>query len=305
MEDVHRRAITSTAFSPRGIKRVRATRADMRARWLALHDIIAAMRPMTVRQVFYQATVHGIIDKTEQGYAKVKTDLANMRRAGVLPYDWIADNTRWLRKPLSFGGIEAALSHTASFYRKNIWQHADAYVEVWIEKDALAGVVFPVTAEYDVPLMVARGYASLSFLHGAAEHIASLQVPAHIYHLGDFDPSGVDAGRQIEASLRQMAPLAKIHFERLAVLPEQIQAWSLPSRPTKTTDSRAKGFGDISVELDAIEPERLRKTVQAAIERHLPAEQLRLLKIAEASERAVLLDFVRQVRGDDLLEDQP
>ncbi len=68
--------------------------------------------------------------------------------------------------------------------------------EIWLEKDALAGVVSPITELYDVPLMVARGYASLSFLHTAAEAIDSLDVPAYIYHLGDFDPSGVNAGEK-------------------------------------------------------------------------------------------------------------
>jgi hypothetical protein len=175
----------------------------------------------------------------------------------------------------------------------------------WLEKDALAGVLMPATSQYDVPLMVARGYASLSFLHAAAGQIAELSVPAHIYHLGDFDPSGVDAGRKIEMTLREMAPRAEIHFGRLAVLPEQIHDWSLPTRPTKTTDSRAKSFGDISVELDAIEPKHLRDIVQVAIERHLPADQLRKLRVAEAIERDTLLDLVEQLQDGDLLGDRP
>ena len=96
---------------------------------------------------------------------------------------------------------------------------------------------------YDVPLMVARGYASLSFLHSAAEDINELDVPAFIYHLGDFDPSGVNAGEKIEETLRELAPDAEIIFERIAVTPEQIEEWGLPTRPTKASDSRAKGFG--------------------------------------------------------------
>jgi hypothetical protein len=124
----------------------------------------------------------------------VQTDLVWLRRNGKLPYDWLADNTRWQRKPRSYNNISEALEQTAQFYRKNLWADADCYVEVWLEKDALAGVVFPVTAAFDVPLMVARGYASLSFLHSAAEYINSLDVPAYIYHFGDFDPSGVNAG---------------------------------------------------------------------------------------------------------------
>ena len=148
---------------------------------------------------------------------------------------------------------------------------------------------------YDVPLMVARGYASLSFLHSAAEYIKSLSVPVYIYHLGDFDPSGVNAGEKIEQTLREMAPAAEIHFERLAVTPSQIQEWDLPTRPTKASDSRAKTFGDISVELDAIHPDSLRDLVADAIVAHLPLDQFEVLKVAEASERALIRQLVGEM----------
>jgi hypothetical protein len=253
---------------------------------------------MTVRQVFYQATVRGLVPKTERGYAMVQSDLTIMRRVGDLEYGWLADNTRWQRKPRTFDGVDAALEATARLYRKSLWAHADCYVEVWLEKDALSGVIVPVTAHHDVPLMVARGYASLSFLHTAASYIADLDVPAFIYHCGDFDPSGVNAGEKIEETLRELAPTADITFERIAVNPDQITAWDLPSRPTKQTDSRAKNFGAQPVELDAIEPNQLRAIVTEAIERHLPADELDALKAAEESERSILHDMIGRLRGD-------
>jgi hypothetical protein len=109
--------------------------------------------------------------------------------------------------------VEEALKETARLYRKDLWRDADSYVEIWLEKDALSGVLYPVTSLFDVPLMVARGYASLSFLHSADTYIASLKVPAYVYHLGDYDPSGQDAARAIEETRREMAPDAEIHFE--------------------------------------------------------------------------------------------
>ena len=81
------------------IKRKRATKAEMEARSDALLEIVSEIHPATVRQVFYQATVRGFIDKTESGYTKVQRMLADLRRAGDLPYEWIADNTRFMRKP--------------------------------------------------------------------------------------------------------------------------------------------------------------------------------------------------------------
>jgi hypothetical protein len=198
--------MTAAVYEASLIKRTRSTKAEVDARREALFDIVSEMKPMTVRQVFYQATVRNLVEKSEAGYTKVQTDLVQMRRSGALPYDWLADNTRWQRKPRTFDSIEEALQNTAKFYRKSLWADADCYVEIWLEKDALSGVIYPVTSMYDVPLMVARGYASLSFLHTAAEYIASLDVPTYIYHLGDFDPSGVNAGEKIEQTLRELAP---------------------------------------------------------------------------------------------------
>jgi hypothetical protein len=293
---------TVKSYRTSRIKRTRATRAQVEERRLTLFDIVQDMRPMTVRQVFYQATVRGVVEKSEAGYGKVQTDLVIMRREGLLPYGWLADNTRWQRKPRTFGSVQEALDDTAALYRKALWADADSYVEIWLEKDALAGVVYPVTDAYDVPLMVARGYASLSFLHSAAEAIEDLDVPAYIYHLGDFDPSGVNAGEKIEETLRELAPSAEILFERIAVTPAQISGWDLPTRPTKTSDSRSKGFGDISVELDAIAPADLRGLVQASIEQHLPPDQYEILKVAEASERRLIRGLVGMMQ--DLAEEE-
>jgi hypothetical protein len=282
----------ATSYVARHISRRRATKTEVEQRRQKLFDIVEQMRPMTVRQVFYQATIRDIVEKTEVGYTKVQNDLALMRKAGDLPYDWLADNTRWPRKPRTYSGIEEALQDAAWFYRKSLWTNAEVYVEIWLEKDALAGVIYEVTGTYDVPLMVARGYASLSFLHGAAEHINTLDVPAYIYHLGDFDPSGVNASEKIEETLRELAPSADIVFERIAVTPEQINDWNLPSRPTKASDSRAKNFGSVSVELDAIEPQRLRDLVQDAIAQHLPPKRFAALKAAEARERKKITELI-------------
>jgi hypothetical protein len=278
----------SEFYQARRIKRNRGTKLEIEARRYALYQIVSLGRPMTVRQVFYQAAVRNIVEKTERGYSKVQTDLTVMRREGELPYGWLADNTRWQRKPTSYSGVDDLLQSVARFYRRDLWIDADCYVEIWCEKDALAGVMLPVTAEYDVPLMVARGYSSLSFLHEAGECLADLEVPAFIYHFGDYDPSGQDAARDIEKKLRDFAPEAEINFERVAVTSAQISAWHLPTRPTKASDPRAKKFGDISVELDAVEPNRLRTLVRNAIEAHVEQKQLEILRTAEKSERELI-----------------
>lgn len=270
-------------------RRARATQGEMADRHAALIRITARIQPASVRAVFYQASVHGIVGKDEAGYRRVQRDLVVLRQAGRIPFGWIVDGTRWMRKPTSYDGLAEALDETARTYRRALWRRAPAYCEIWLEKDALSGTIFPVTSRYDVPLMVARGYASLSFLHAAAEAIAADARPVVILHLGDFDPSGVDAGRKIEQTLREYAPDADITFRRLAVNEEQIEAYGLPTRPTKPTDSRARRWGErASVELDAMDPNVLRALVQAEIEALLPADELEVLEQAEVSERDLL-----------------
>jgi hypothetical protein len=204
-----------------------------------------------------------------------------------MPYAWIVDYTRWMRKPQTFDSIEEALRYTAETYRRALWSRSDAYVEIWIEKEALMGVVDPITDEFDVPLMPARGYYSETFLYSAAEAIRERNKPTYIYHLGDYDPWGQNAADKIEEMLRKMAPGAEIHFIKLAVTPEQIEHWHLPTRPTKKVGIGKKWRGD-SVELDAIHPDNLRALVRNAIEQHVDGHQLQVIRAAEASERELL-----------------
>jgi hypothetical protein len=211
-----------------------------------------------------------------------------MREKEQIPFEWITDNTRLMRKPSSFTNLKSCLEATAKFYRRNVWSNMSVYVEVWVEKDALSGVLMTETEVYDVPLMTARGYSSISFLHTAAMTIKAKDKPAYIYHFGDLDPSGRDAARDIEAKLRRYAPRADIHFECPAVTREQVEQWNLPTRPTKMTDTRAKKFQGSSVELDAIPAAKLRGLVRGCIEQHIDQKNYELLKTTEKSEREFL-----------------
>ena len=143
--------------------------------------------------------------------------------------------------------------------------------------------------------MVTRGYASLSYIYEAAEAIASRGKPTYVYYFGDHDPSGVHIPVKVEEGLREFAPEAEIHFERMAVLPLQIAKWNLPTRPTKKSDSRSKTFVGDSVEVDAIPPDTLRALARECIEKHIPEGTMSTLEVAERSERDILLTFVEDL----------
>lgn len=242
---------------------------------------------MTIRQVFYRLVSLGAVAKTESQYnSTVGRLLREMRWAGEIPFSWIADHTRWMRKPQSYGSLGEALQDTARLYRRALW--SGQRVEVWLEKDALAGVLYDVTSEYDVPLMVTRGYPSLTFLHSAAEAIVEQDEPTFLYYFGDHDPSGVDIPRKVESTIRELAPKAEIQFRVAAVTPEQIRLWDLPTRPTKKSDTRSKSFEGGSVEVDAIPPQQLRDLCRQLVEQHVDQGDLEITLAAEESEREIL-----------------
>ena len=279
-------------------KRSRRTRIEIETIKAAIQRLLGNEHPMTVRQVFYRLVTLDVIDKTEAEYkSTVCRLLTDMRRNGELPYQWIADNTRWMRTPTSYSNLEQAVQETAEFYRRRLWDDQGVYVEVWLEKDALAGVLYPITAQYDVLLMVTRGYPSLTFLHSAAQGILAEDKPAFLYYLGDHDPSGVHIPQKVESDLREMAAGAEIHFERIAVNVDQIEALNLPTRPTKKTDSRSKAFKGASVEVDAITSADLRALVEEAITQHIDKEVLHITTVAERSERELLRAWGKQLEA--------
>lgn len=276
--------------------RYRRTNQELEGLHVRLYAYAQEHYPVTVRQLFYAMTVQGMAPKTEAGYALVGRELTKMREAGHFPFSWIVDNTRRTLKPQTYANRGEMMQRMAQTYRLALWERMPARVEIWLEKDALSGVLWEVTQEYDVSLYPTRGYPSLTFLHTAAETITYIGKPTYIYYMGDHDPSGVDIPRKIHATLKRYAPDAQIHFQRIGVNLDQIEAWKLPSRPTKKTDSRAKSFEGESVELDAIPPQQLRALCREAIEQHIDRRELARLKEQEQNEREDL-QYLADVLG--------
>lgn len=290
--------LATASYEPRLVRRSRRSNDQMELIRSRLFDIVSADQPMTVRQVYYCAVSCGLIAKTEDAYKVVKRLLVEMRRGGAIPYRWLADRTRFVRRPQTFTCIEAALHHAAHSYRRSLWQELDERVEVWLEKDALAGVLIEVTNRFDVPLMVTRGYASLSFLHDAAEQIAAEGKPTTIYYFGDLDPSGVDIPVKVKRELRAFAPDIDIEIEVVAVTRQLAKDWKLPTRPTKASDSRSSSFEGDSVEVDAIPPAKLRELCRQRLEAHVSPQMLEQHEAFEASEREALAAFAGTFRRD-------
>lgn len=299
-------AQSTSAYGSSTIRRARRSQKELDVLDDNIFAIVKDQNPATVRQVFYQATVHQLVPKDEaKGYRVIQRRLVALRESGGMSYGWITDNIRWVHGHTRYGGIKEFAQEVSGLYRRDYWREAEVRVEIWIEKDALAGVISPtVIGKWGLSLHVARGFSSLSYLHQAAEDLADDGRPAFIYTLTDLDPSGIGIARDIEAKLRRMVGnRVDLHVERLAVEPWQVQAWSLPTRLTKHTDTRAAKFvaqfGNESVELDAISPNTLRKIVGDAIARHADAGAIARLKQTEALERESIANWQTALGGTE------
>ena len=173
-------------------KRTRRTQSEIRSLKDAIYRLCEDQHPRTVRGLFYQLVKLELIPKTEGAYSGTVSRLCGeMREEGELPWDWIADTTRWMRKPDSYDSLEQFQEENAILYRRELWRSQGKYVEVWCEKATLAGLLTDVTYEWDVPLMCTTGFSSKGFIHSAAEAVVGRGCPSFIYYLGDHDPSGL------------------------------------------------------------------------------------------------------------------
>jgi hypothetical protein len=251
---------------------------------------------ITIRHLFYRLVGLNVIEKTEAAYKGLCGHLSKWRRSEEIPWSAFADNTRWHIQHTTFDGVEEALRNTAQNYRRNLWSTQPYYLEVWVEKDATAGIVADTANSFGVPVFVARGFASLSSLYSAANTFrgaveAGKQVI--IYHLGDYDPSGVAAGESMLSAFRDDFNV-KVRFIRAAVTPQQIRRLKLPTRPVKMSDRRAaKWTGGECVELDSMPPAEIRKLVEASITRHIDTRAWATMKVAEDGEREQLTNIWR------------
>jgi hypothetical protein len=272
--------------------KMRESTKQLRAGIIDIFQDIA--RSMTVRQVYYQAVSKGIVDKTEQGYGVIQRNILEMRRYGHLPYSFVADLSRRRVKPNSYAGLDDALDHWMTFYRKDVWLKQPHHVEIWLEKDALSAIFAEVTEKYDVPLFIARGFSSESFLYKAANEIKRIGKPTFIYYFSDYDPSGLEMCNQVEERL-PLFGCKDIYFHRAALTPHQIELYKLPSRPTKKT-SHSKHFEDESTELDALHPDVLIMMVEDCILSHISEKDLENVKMEEAVHLDAIKDFQNNFR---------
>jgi len=159
---------------------------------------------LTLRQVYYQFVARGFISNTDRDYKRLGNIISDARRAGIIDWDAIEDRTRYLRSVSSWDSPQSILGAAKESYHRDLWESQDVRFEVWIEKDALVGVIQGVCEDLDVPYFSCRGYVSDSEMWQAG-----MRVHKHNRHgqrvvmlqLGDHDPSGIDMTRDIKSRI--------------------------------------------------------------------------------------------------------
>lgn len=217
---------------------------------------------LTLRQLYYQFVARDWLPNKQSEYKRLGSIVNDARLAGLLDWDHLIDRTRNLRGLSHWDSPGQIIQGSAYSYRTNRWASQPHRVEVWIEKDALVGVISRVCGRNDVDYFSCRGYTSQSELWGAARRMIRYEDDGQkpiIIHLGDHDPSGVDMTRDIEERLDLFGANARVM--RIALTMDQVEEFNPPPNPAKLTDSRATGyirrFGDSSWELDALDPTTL------------------------------------------------
>jgi hypothetical protein len=228
-------------------KRRRRTRAQIEQLEKQILDVLREDKPQSIRHVFYRMTdprLPEAVEKTDRGCDQVQDRTRKMRRSGVLPYSWITDATRRGYHVATYRDPAEFIRETASLYRRNLWQQARHYVEVWTESRSIAGVVEDDCHELCISLYPAGGFSSITLAYQAAEHIAWAtgqgRIPAEIIYIGDYDPAGVLIDVSVEKELRLHLPDGfPLNFHRLAITKQQIIDYDLPTKPRKASDRRA------------------------------------------------------------------
>jgi hypothetical protein len=270
--------------------------AAVRARYDALVELAREHGPASVRHIYYRATVAGAggdprladITKNDSGYGKVQRALLQLRRDNRMPYHLIVDSTRWMRKPDTYGGREEFLRATAATYRRDLWRDSSWRVEVWCESDSIASTLADITDTWDVALMVCRGYSSETFAYNAASAWTADDRDPVVLYIGDHDPAGLNIEKALRSRLHEFYG-SSIAWERLGVTWAQVEELDLPG----TRPKKKYGF-PLAVEAEALPPQLLRKIVDDTIRAFVDPHRLRVLKVAEESDRDWLTALIER-----------
>jgi hypothetical protein len=269
------------------IKRRRRTNAQVDQLDEQILEALRGNHPASIRHAFYLMTNPRLpepVEKTQNGYLQVQDRMVKLRRDGRLPYEWITDASRSGSIVSTFDGVGEFLRYLKCHYRADPWRDADAHVSVWTESRSIAGVIEDICDERAVPLFPCGGFASITFAHEAAQRYNRRRDgrPLVALFIGDYDKSGRHINESLEDELRlHLHKDIELDFRRIAITPEQIADYDLPTKPGKGRDL-------LTVEAEAMPPHILRQLLLDEIESFLPLDALEAAAVQEAEGQEII-----------------
>jgi len=239
---------------------------------------------LTVRQIFYRLVSNGFIQNTINSYKLFDRMITRGRERGDIDARSIVDRARQV-----IGGDYGYVSvqdfvrtkiselEDTKQYTRRVWDNQPQYVEVWVEKDALATLFSSIADGYRVVTYPSRGYSSFTKVYEAINNRFSLygNRPITILHFSDHDPSGLNMTQDIQSRLSRYGSHAKV--KRIALTYTQVRQFGLEPMPTKISDSRWREYsiqyGSQCWELDALPPNELQNIIRDAIKAHVDASR--------------------------------
>lgn len=292
---------------------------DNKNRLEMINSIIGEYKKMdlilTLRQLYYQLVSRDVIPNQQKEYAKLSGLLKEGRMGGIVDWDAIEDRLRRPDKNGSWDSAKDIVLTAASAFQLPRMKGQNIYTEVWVEKDALSGVLKQVTGPFHVNLMVNRGYSSASAMYDSYQRFTNaIEEGANqikILYLGDFDPSGKDMIRDVRDRISEFLNGDDeivdrfsdadefFSIEPIALTWDQITEYNPPPNPAKITDPRAakyiEEFGEFSWEVDALKPELLHGIVNEGIMRNIDYDQYKDIMDQEAQSRTKIRQLAKQL----------
>jgi hypothetical protein len=238
-----------------------------------IEEYLAQDFRLTLRQLFYQFVARAQLENTFKQYKRLGAIVRNARDGGRIDWDAIEDRTRTVQTHAFWNSPDHIISEDAEVYREDLWGGQRYRPEVWIEKDALIGVIEGVCTELRVPYFAHRGNNSQTLQYQAGKRFAGYLdhglIPL-VLHLADHDPNGIDMTRDNIERLRLYAR-ADIEVRRIALNLDQVRQYAPPPSFAKEKDKRfpayVRQFGTRECwELDALPPTVIANLIRSEIE---------------------------------------
>jgi hypothetical protein len=249
--------------------------------------------PLTIRQVFYRLVGGYGFEKSERAYERLINYLNRARRARMIEFEAIRHDgfhqTEWLGWPY-IEDAKQAIRDMAARYRLNRQSGQPKWLVVWCEAQGMAPQLERVCKPYSVPVYSSGGFDSVTLKYRAAQEFVR-RGKVRVLHIGDHDPSGVHVFGSLGEDVCAFAEKGRenVEFIRLAVTPEHIEAYGLPTAPPKPSDRRA--FEGETVQAEALPPDVLSSILQQAITDNLDQATYQDALEQERAERAALVDW--------------